>query len=147
MRRPSDHPGRGDRNRSISPIDLAFRNLLMDIRQLSEGARKVHGFYFAIQRKQKSMYDKPDERLRESPAGAEPEGTGSHTGGGRRSSTPTARSASARYAAGHIPTAIHLDLWGVSLIDTDPAPLKAFMWMIEHVLAVHGVDATTPVVV
>ena len=51
------------------------------------------------------------------------------------------------YAAGHIPTAVHLDLWGVSLIDTDPAPLKAFMWMIEHVLAVHGVDATTPVVV
>src|SRR5574339_191219 len=51
------------------------------------------------------------------------------------------------YAAGHIVTAIHLDLWGVSLIDTDPAPLKAFMWMIEHVLAVHGVDATTPVVV
>ena len=43
--------------------------------------------------------------------------------------------------AGHIPGAIHLDLWGVSLIDTDPAPLKAFMWMIEHVLAMHGVDA------
>ena len=38
------------------------------------------------------------------------------------------------YAAGHIPGAVHLDLWGVSLIDTDPAPLKAFMWMIEHVL-------------
>jgi len=51
------------------------------------------------------------------------------------------------YAGGHIPSAIHLDLWGVSLIDTDPAPLKAFMWMIEHVLAVHGVDASTPVVV
>ncbi len=51
------------------------------------------------------------------------------------------------YATGHIPSAIHLDLWGVSLIDTDPAPLKAFMWMIEHVLAVHGVDAATPVVV
>jgi len=51
------------------------------------------------------------------------------------------------YAAGHIPSAIHLDLWGVSLIDTDPAPLKAFMWMIEHVFAVHGVDASTPVVV
>lgn len=51
------------------------------------------------------------------------------------------------YAAGHIPGAIHVDLWGVSLIDTDPAPLKAFMWMIEHVLAVHGVDATVPVVV
>ena len=49
------------------------------------------------------------------------------------------------YAAGHIPGAIHLDLWGVSLIDTNDAPLNAFMWMIEHVLAVHGVDAGTPV--
>jgi thiosulfate/3-mercaptopyruvate sulfurtransferase len=51
------------------------------------------------------------------------------------------------YADGHIPGALHLDLWGVSLIDTDPAPLKAFMWMIEHVLAVHGVDGATPIVV
>src|SRR5574339_782295 len=51
------------------------------------------------------------------------------------------------YAAGHIVTAIHLDLWGVSLTDTDPAPLKAFMWMIEHVLAIHGVSTSTPIVV
>lgn len=51
------------------------------------------------------------------------------------------------YTAGHVPTAIHVDLWGVSLTDTDPAPLKAFMWMIEHVLAVHGVTADRPVVV
>ena len=51
------------------------------------------------------------------------------------------------YVAGHVPGAIHLDLWGVSLIDTDPAPLAAFMWMIEHVLAGHGVTASTPVVV
>lgn len=51
------------------------------------------------------------------------------------------------FAAGHVPGAIHLDLWGVSLIDTDPAPLKAFMWMIEHVLAVHGVESSTPIVV
>lgn len=51
------------------------------------------------------------------------------------------------YAGGHIPTALHLDLWGVSLIDSDPAPLKAFMWMIEHVLQTHGVDMATPVVV
>lgn len=51
------------------------------------------------------------------------------------------------YSAAHIPGAIHLDLWGVSLIDTDPAPLKAFMWMIEHLLASHGVSADTPVVV
>ena len=51
------------------------------------------------------------------------------------------------YAAGHVPTAVHLDLWGVSLIDTDPAPLNAFMWMIEHVLATHGVDSSSTVVV
>ena len=51
------------------------------------------------------------------------------------------------YAAGHIPAAVHLDLFGLSLIDTDPAPLKAFMWMIEHVLASRGVEAATPVVV
>ena len=51
------------------------------------------------------------------------------------------------YVEGHIAGAVHLDLWGVSLIDTDPAPLKAFMWMIEHVLALHGVGDATPVVV
>ena len=51
------------------------------------------------------------------------------------------------YTAGHIPGAIHIDLWGVSLIDTDPAPLDAFMWMIQHLLAQHGVTAETPVVV
>ena len=51
------------------------------------------------------------------------------------------------YAAGHIPGALHLDLFGVSLIDTDPAPLKAFMWMIEHLFATRGVTASTPVVV
>jgi thiosulfate/3-mercaptopyruvate sulfurtransferase len=51
------------------------------------------------------------------------------------------------YAAGHIPAAVHVDLFGLSLIDTDPAPLKAFLWMIEHVLATRGVDANTPVVV
>jgi thiosulfate/3-mercaptopyruvate sulfurtransferase len=51
------------------------------------------------------------------------------------------------YTGGHIPGAVHLDLWGVSLVDTDPAPLEAFMWMIEHVLALHGVEASTQVVV
>jgi thiosulfate/3-mercaptopyruvate sulfurtransferase len=51
------------------------------------------------------------------------------------------------YAAGHVPGALHLDLWGLSLTDTDPAPLNAFSWMIEHVLAIHGVTASTPVVV
>jgi thiosulfate/3-mercaptopyruvate sulfurtransferase len=51
------------------------------------------------------------------------------------------------YAAGHIPGAQHLDLFGVSLVDTDPAPLKAFMWMIEHLFATRGVQASTPIVV
>jgi thiosulfate/3-mercaptopyruvate sulfurtransferase len=51
------------------------------------------------------------------------------------------------YTAGHVPGAVHLDLWGLSLTDTDPAPLKAFMWMIEHVLAIHGVTNETPIVV
>jgi thiosulfate/3-mercaptopyruvate sulfurtransferase len=51
------------------------------------------------------------------------------------------------FAAGHIAGAVHVDLWGVSLIDTDPAPLKAFMWMIEHVLVLRGVDRDTPIVV
>ena len=51
------------------------------------------------------------------------------------------------FAAGHIPGAVHLDLWGVSLIDTDPAPLKAFMWMIDHLFNLRGVTAETPVVV
>ena len=51
------------------------------------------------------------------------------------------------FAAGHIPGAVHLDLWGVSLIDTDPAPLKAFMWMIDHLFNLRGVTSDTPVVV
>ncbi len=51
------------------------------------------------------------------------------------------------FAMGHIRGAVHVDLFGLSLIDTDAAPLKAFMWMIEHVLAARGVDGNTPVVV
>ena len=38
------------------------------------------------------------------------------------------------FAAGHIPGAAHLDLFGLSLIDTDPAPLAAFLWIIAHLL-------------
>jgi thiosulfate/3-mercaptopyruvate sulfurtransferase len=51
------------------------------------------------------------------------------------------------FAAGHIPGAVHLDLFGVSLIDTDPAPLRAFLWVLEHLLASRGVSASRPVVV
>ncbi len=51
------------------------------------------------------------------------------------------------FAAGSIPGATHLDLWAVSLNDTDPAPLRAFMWMIVHVFETRGVNAEVPVVV
>jgi len=51
------------------------------------------------------------------------------------------------YAQGHLPGAIHLDLWGFSLIDTDEAPRRAFLWMIHHVLEQRGINAERPVVV
>ncbi len=51
-----------------------------------------------------------------------------------------------QYASGHLPGAVHLDLWGISLIDTDPAPLEAFLWIIEHLFAERGVTAERPVV-
>jgi len=51
-----------------------------------------------------------------------------------------------QYAQGQLPGAVHLDIWGISLIDTDPAPLKAFLWIIEHLLAERGVSADRPVV-
>jgi thiosulfate/3-mercaptopyruvate sulfurtransferase len=51
------------------------------------------------------------------------------------------------FAAGHLPGAVHLDLFGISLIDTDPAPMRAFVWIIEHLLASRGVKADRPVVV
>ena len=44
------------------------------------------------------------------------------------------------FAAGHLPGAAHLDLFGMSLIDTRPEPLRAFLWMIEHLMAARGVD-------
>jgi thiosulfate/3-mercaptopyruvate sulfurtransferase len=50
------------------------------------------------------------------------------------------------YAQGHIPGAIHFDLFGISLIDTSPAPLKAFMSMIAHLFELRGVNLDTEVV-
>src|SRR5688572_28470407 len=49
--------------------------------------------------------------------------------------------------AGHLRGAVHLDLWGVSLIDTSDAPLRAFMWMIGHLFSLRGVTPERPVVV
>lgn len=51
------------------------------------------------------------------------------------------------FARGQIGGAVHLDLWGLSLIDTSEAPLKAFMWMIGHLFSLRGVTAERAVVV
>ena len=51
------------------------------------------------------------------------------------------------FAAGHIPSACHLDLFGVSLIDTDPAPLEAFLWMLAHLFVSRGASADRTVIV
>jgi thiosulfate/3-mercaptopyruvate sulfurtransferase len=50
------------------------------------------------------------------------------------------------YCENHLPGAVHLDLFGISSVDTDPAPLKAFFWIIEHLLASRGVSNDVPVV-
>ncbi|HET9468347.1 MAG TPA: sulfurtransferase [Vicinamibacterales bacterium] len=52
-----------------------------------------------------------------------------------------------QYCGNHLPGAVHLDLFGISSIDTDPAPLKAFFWIIEHLLASRGVSSDVAVVV
>lgn len=51
------------------------------------------------------------------------------------------------FSTGHIPGAVHIDLWGLSLIDTDPAPLRAFVWAVRHLFELRGVSASARVVV
>ena len=50
------------------------------------------------------------------------------------------------FAAGRLPGAVHLDLFGISLIDTDPAPMRSFLWIVEHLLASRGVGADRRIV-
>lgn len=50
------------------------------------------------------------------------------------------------YAQGHIPGAQSFDLFGISLSDTDDAPLKAFSWMIEYLVSFRGVAMDKTVV-
>lgn len=50
------------------------------------------------------------------------------------------------FARGHIPGAAHFDLFGLSLVDTSAAPLRAFMFMIHHVLELRGVSEAKEVV-
>ena len=51
-----------------------------------------------------------------------------------------------QFAQEHIPGAVHFDLFGLSLVDTSEAPLKAFMYMIHHVLELRGVSDDKEVV-
>jgi thiosulfate/3-mercaptopyruvate sulfurtransferase len=51
-----------------------------------------------------------------------------------------------QFARGHVPGAVHFDLFGLSLVDTSEAPLKAFMHMIHHVLELRGVSESKEVV-
>lgn len=51
-----------------------------------------------------------------------------------------------QFAQGHIPGAVHFDLFGLSLVDTSDAPLKAFMHLIHHVLELRGVSESKEVV-
>jgi thiosulfate/3-mercaptopyruvate sulfurtransferase len=51
------------------------------------------------------------------------------------------------YANNHIPGARSFDIFGVSLIDTRPQPLEAFLWMIEHLIQAKGVNSDSTVVV
>ncbi len=51
-----------------------------------------------------------------------------------------------QFASGHIPGAVHFDLYGLSLYDTNPAPLKAFISMMLHVFELRGVSRESRVV-
>ena len=50
------------------------------------------------------------------------------------------------FAQEHLRDAVHLDLFGISAIDTDPAPLRSFFWIIEHLFASRGVTSEIPIV-
>src|SRR5216117_322222 len=50
------------------------------------------------------------------------------------------------YSNGHIPAARSFDIFGISLIDTRPEPLNAFLWMIEHLIQAKGVNSDSTVV-
>ena len=50
------------------------------------------------------------------------------------------------YVAGHIPGAIHLDVFGISLNDTSETPFKAFMWTIAYLFQSRGVDPKQTIV-
>jgi thiosulfate/3-mercaptopyruvate sulfurtransferase len=50
------------------------------------------------------------------------------------------------YSNAHIPGARSFDIFGISLIDTRPEPLNAFLWMIEHLIQAKGINHDSTVV-
>lgn len=50
------------------------------------------------------------------------------------------------YIRGHIPGALHLDLFGLSLIDTRKEMYDTFMWMIAYLFQQRGLDPSKPIV-
>jgi thiosulfate/3-mercaptopyruvate sulfurtransferase len=51
------------------------------------------------------------------------------------------------YSNGHIAGARSFDIFGISLIDTRPEPLQAFLWIIEHLIQAKGVNSDSTIVV
>jgi len=51
------------------------------------------------------------------------------------------------YSNGHIPGARSFDIFGISLVDTRPQPLEAFLWIIEHLIQAKGVNSDSHVVI
>ncbi len=50
------------------------------------------------------------------------------------------------YSNAHIPGARSFDIFGISLIDTRPEPLNAFLWIIEHLIQAKGIHNDSTVV-
>jgi thiosulfate/3-mercaptopyruvate sulfurtransferase len=51
------------------------------------------------------------------------------------------------YSNGHIAGARSFDIFGISLIDTRPQALDAFLWIIEHLIQAKGVNSDSKVVI
>jgi thiosulfate/3-mercaptopyruvate sulfurtransferase len=51
------------------------------------------------------------------------------------------------FANSHVPGARSFDIFGISLIDTRPQPLQAFLWLIEHLIQAKGVNSDSTVLI
>jgi thiosulfate/3-mercaptopyruvate sulfurtransferase len=51
------------------------------------------------------------------------------------------------YSNAHIPGARSFDVFGISLIDTRPEPLRAYLWLIEHLIQAKGINDDNTIVI